>query len=123
MAFILVVDDEFLLAMMLADILEDEGYKVETAPNGQVALDRIKEEQPTLIITDFMMPIMTGLELAEAVRSDESISDMPIILVSGARGGIARERPEYFQAVFDKPYKNEALLAAVERLVSPTRPS
>lgn len=121
MALVLVVDDEFLLATMLADILEDEGYEVETASNGQLALAAVQKRKPDVVITDFMMPTMTGLEFAEAVRADESLSDLPIILVSGAQGAIARERPQLFQAVFDKPYANRNILEEVERHVKPTR--
>ncbi|BAK65488.1 putative response regulator receiver protein [Sphingobium sp. SYK-6] len=121
MALVLVVDDEFLLATMLADILEDEGYEVETASNGQLALAAVQRRKPDVVITDFMMPTMTGLEFAEAVRADESLSDLPIILVSGAQGAIAREHPQLFQAVFDKPYANRNILEAVERHVKPTR--
>ncbi|AMK26118.1 MULTISPECIES: response regulator [Sphingobium] len=122
MAHILVVDDEFLLAMMLADILEDEGYEVETASNGQAALDSVQSRRPGLVITDFMMPAMTGLEFAEAVRADEALCDLPIVLVSGAQGSIARERPELFQAVFDKPYRNQTILDEVAKYLRPERP-
>ena len=122
MAHILVVDDEFLLAMMLADILEDEGYEVETASNGQAALDSVQSRRAGLVITEFMMPAMTGLEFAEAVRADEALCDLPIVLVSGAQGSIARERPELFQAVFDKPYRNQTILDEVAKYLRPERP-
>lgn len=115
MPHILVVDDEFLLAMMLGDILEDEGYEVETVSNGEAALAAVREKRPAVVVTDFMMPMMTGLEFAEAVRADAALADLPIILVSGAQGSIARERPELFQAVFDKPYRNDLIVAAVAK--------
>lgn len=117
MAHILVVDDEVLLAVLLAGLLEDEGYQVETASNGQAALSAIQNQRPDLVVTDFMMPTMTGLELAEAVRSDGALADLPIILVSGAQGAIARQRPELFQAVLDKPYRNDAMLREVAKCI------
>jgi CheY-like chemotaxis protein len=117
MAHILVVDDEVLLAVLLAGLLEDEGYHVETASNGQAALSAIQNQRPDLVVTDFMMPTMTGLELAEAVRSDGALADLPIILVSGAQGAIARQRPELFQAVLDKPYRNDAMLREVAKCI------
>ncbi|OYW85495.1 MAG: response regulator [Sphingobium sp. 32-64-5] len=120
MAHILVVDDEFLLAMMLTDILEDEGYEVDTVSNGEAALAAVRKQRPDLVITDFMMPMMTGLEFAEAVRADAALASLPIILVSGAQGSIARERPELFQAVFDKPYSNSVILEAVATYVQAT---
>lgn len=118
MALILIADDEYLLAMMLADILEDEGHEVEMASNGQIALDIIRERQPSLVITDFMMPVMTGLELAQALRADDAMSHIPIILVSGAQGSVARGHPELFECVLDKPYRNDDLLREVDRALS-----
>jgi len=118
-ALIVVIDDEYLLAMFLADILEDEGHEVVLAHNGQFGLERIREQRPALVITDFMMPLMTGLELAEAVKADDSISEIPIILVSGAQGYIARERPDLFQAVLDKPFHHDDMLREVRNLLGP----
>jgi CheY-like chemotaxis protein len=110
MALILVADDEFLLATMLADILEDEGHEVVTASHGMDALVRIRARKPALVVTDFMMPIMTGLELAQAIHADENLADLPVILVSGAQGSIARQHEDLFLAILDKPYQNSDLL-------------
>jgi len=60
MATILVVDDEYLIADILAYALEDEGFMVVTAGNGKKALEVLERERPSLIITDFMMPVMDG---------------------------------------------------------------
>jgi len=97
--------------------LEDAGYRVLRASHGRKALGVLETETPDLIITDFMMPLMNGQELAAAVRSDPSRIDLPIILLSGAQGFIARDRPELFDAVFDKPFDVNALLDAVARLI------
>lgn len=118
MALIVVADDEYLLASMLADILEDEGHEVVTASHGKAALEVIRERRPALLITDFMMPLMTGLELAQAIRADQDIAAIPIILVSGAQAAIAREHSELFTEILDKPYRNTALIDIVERIVS-----
>lgn len=120
MALILVVDDEYLLATLLADILVDEGHETVIAPNGRAALERIRERKPALIVTDFMMPIMTGLELAEAMLADATISDIPVILVTGAQGALAQERSELFHAILDKPYRNDELLAEVTKALGAT---
>lgn len=117
MALILVADDEYLLAVLLADSLVDDGHEVIIAANGRVALERMRERRPALVITDFMMPVMTGLELAEAVRADAEIADVPIILVSGAQGAVARTRSELFESIIDKPYDNDVLLAEVRRII------
>ena len=119
MALIAVVDDEFLLADLLASLLIGEGHEVMTAPHGRAALQMIRERKPALIITDFMMPLMTGLELAQALQTDSELADIPIILVSGAQGATARERyKDLFAAIFDKPYDSEAMLEAARELLA-----
>tara|TARA_R110000868_G_scaffold259743_5_gene517966 strand:+ start:6536 stop:7036 length:501 start_codon:yes stop_codon:yes gene_type:complete len=117
MAHILVVDDESLLLTLLANILEDEGYDVETASNGADALACARACSPSLIITDFMMPVMTGLDLARAIRIDAQMGNVPMMLVSGAQTEIGRCHPDLFQAVVDKPYESETLLTEVRRLL------
>lgn len=118
MPHILVVDDESLLLMLLADVLEDEGYHVETVSNGADALACARTCTPSLIITDFMMPVMTGLDLARAIRAEAQIGDVPIILVSGAQTEIGHNHPDLFQSVVAKPYEKTTLLTEVRRLLS-----
>ncbi|BBF70530.1 response regulator [Sphingomonas bisphenolicum] len=86
------------------------------APHGAGALTLVRSLEPDLVITDFMMPLMTGLELAEAMKADTALQGIPIILVSGAQGGIARSRTDLFDLVFDKPYAMDRLLTAVADL-------
>lgn len=120
---IVVAEDEFLIADMLVVSLEEAGHEVSDAPHGAAALKLIREAIPDLVITDFMMPLMTGLELAEAMRADETLSAIPIVLVSGAQGAIARQRQDLFDVVIDKPYAIDRLLAAVDQLASQSRSS
>jgi len=120
---IVVAEDEFLIADMLVMSLQDAGHEVHDAAHGAAALVLIREHLPDLVITDFMMPRMTGLELAEAIRGDEALCAVPILLVSGAQGAIARGRADLFDLVFDKPYDLGRLLKAVEQLGSRPRSS
>jgi CheY-like chemotaxis protein len=90
---------------------------VVTASHGQDALDRIRARKPALVIADFMMPVMTGLELAQAIHADQEIADLPIILVSGAQGNIGRQHGDLFIEVLDKPYRNEHMLEVVGRIL------
>lgn len=117
MATIVIAEDEFLLADMLEFMLQDAGHAVMTAPHGVAALELIREQKPDLLITDFMMPLMTGLELAKSVRTSPEHADLPIILVSGAQGSIGRAHPKIFNAVLDKPYNVDVLLSTVESLL------
>jgi len=120
---VVVAEDEFLIADMLVVTLEDAGHKVRSAANGAAALELIRIEPPDLVITDFMMPLMTGLELAEAIRGDAGLRHLPIILVSGAQGAIARERSDLFDHVIDKPYALSQILALADQAAGRTGPA
>ena len=78
---ILVVDDEEMMRELLVDVLAMEGYTVETAENGQVAMERLKASPPLLVISDIKMPRMNGFELLKAVK--ESFPSMRIIMMTG----------------------------------------
>ena len=116
MKTILIVDDERDVTDVVAATLEDEGYRVLTAHNGLDGLKCLSNAQPDMVICDFMMPLMTGLELAEAIRADGALRHTPILLVSGAQGAIARERADLFDLVLDKPYDIDRILEAVAQL-------
>lgn len=113
MALIVVADDEVLLTEMLTAVLEDAGYDVLAAAHGKEALELVRQHNPQLLITDFMMPIMTGLELAESLRQESRFAELPILLVTGAQGAVARRHPELFTQVLDKPYNVQRLLDIV----------
>lgn len=117
MTTILVVDDEFLIADVLAFALEDEGYMVVRASNGRKGLDVFQRDRPALVITDFMMPVMNGLEFAQAIRSRTDGAGLPIILMSGAQAEIARGHGNLFTTVFDKPFRVSEIVQAVIDLV------
>lgn len=117
MTTILIVDDEYLIADILSFALEDEGYLTVTASSGQKALGILERERPQLIITDYMMPGMNGIELAEAVRVNQILGQIPIVLMSGAQSHLGIARPDLFSKVFDKPFEISAVLEAVRALL------
>ena len=120
MTTILVVDDEYLIADILGYALEDEGYMVVKASNGQKGLEVLERERPSLIITDFMMPIMDGMEFAEAVRALPALNHLPIILISGAQAHIGMDRSDLFNRVLKKPFDIDLVVAEVHRLLTQT---
>jgi len=118
MTTILVVDDEYLIADILCFALEDEGFMVVKASNGRKGLEVLERERPALIITDFMMPVMDGLEFATAVRALPSANHLPIILMSGAQAHIGMQRPDLFDAVVPKPFNIDLIIAEARKLLS-----
>lgn len=83
---ILVVDDEVHIRMLLEQTLEeledDYGIELLTAENGEEGLDCIREKHPDLVFLDIMMPYMNGYEVCQAVREDQRLSDVKIILLT-----------------------------------------
>jgi len=79
---ILVVEDSRTQAEYLQHILEKEGYPVVLAFDGKQALDKIKTDRPDIVLTDIIMPKMDGYELCSAIKKNENLSDIPVILVT-----------------------------------------
>jgi CheY-like chemotaxis protein len=79
---ILVVDDDFAVLEVTKVVLEQEGFSVATASNGEDALAMAKTEPPDVVVTDFMMPLMNGAELARQMRASPLLAPIPIIMVS-----------------------------------------
>lgn len=119
MTTILIVDDEYLIADILSFALEDEGYLTVTAGSGQKALSILDREKPQLIITDYMMPGMNGIELAVAVRAHKTLGQLPMMLMSGAQAHLGVARPDLFVDVFDKPFEIQSVLSRVKSLLGP----
>lgn len=117
MKTILIVDDEYLIANILSFALEDEGFLTVTAGSGREALEILDRERPDLIITDYMMPGMTGLEFADVVRNQHQGRDVPIMLMSGAQGYLGAGRPDLFTRIVDKPFEIDAMVSVIKSLL------
>ena len=111
---ILVVDDEADFVASLAELLEDEGYVVETAKDGREALSRLAgASPPSAVILDLMMPTMGGAEVFSAMRADPRLASIPVIL---STSDPAQVPPG---ALFlRKPISVDRMLETVQRLTS-----
>ncbi|PYX44067.1 MAG: two-component system response regulator [Acidobacteria bacterium] len=83
----LVVDDSMLIRYTVCRFLEQHGFAVESATNGEEALDILTRVHPTLIVTDMQMPKMSGSELIDALKSKPETAGVPIIIVAGRASG------------------------------------
>lgn len=79
---ILVIDDEEIIRQSFCDQLEDLGFRVLTAENGQIGIGLVESEKPDLVLTDLRMPVLGGLDVIEHLKSTQP--DLPIIVISGA---------------------------------------
>src|SRR3954466_9223842 len=80
---ILVVDDEIDIVNLVVELLQDEGYDVRSAFNGEMALAAIAQQQPAMILMDMYMPQMTGIMLLEQMRTN-GIVDIPVIFMTAS---------------------------------------
>lgn len=85
MSKVIIVEDETTLVQNLAAKLQDEGFEVVTASDGEDGLDMIRSEHPDLIILDIMLPRLDGLSICRIVRHDSTLAHIPIIMLT-ARG-------------------------------------
>lgn len=114
---ILLVDDEYDIQEIVAEILEDAGYRVLVAKNGREALERLEEDRVDLIILDIMMPIMSGPEMVKELRRRLGDQPMPpILMISAGTEGktVARNLGCDFLV---KPFDVDDILKETGRLI------
>jgi len=116
---VLVVDDEIHIVHVVAIKLRNNGYEVVTADNGAQAFDLACKENPDIIVTDFQMPIMTGLELVEKLRGNEATKDVPVIMLTARSFAISKEQQEDLQisGCLSKPFSPRELLGNIEDIL------
>jgi len=116
---VLVVDDEIHIIHVVAIKLRNNGYDVISADNGAQAFELACEEKPDIVITDFQMPIMTGLELVQKLRQNEATKDIPVILLTARNFAIPKEQQEQLQisGCLSKPFSPKELLANVKDIL------
>jgi DNA-binding response OmpR family regulator len=115
---VLVVDDEFHIVNVISLKLKNARYEIVTASSGEEALQRIGEEVPDLMITDFSMPGMNGMELVKEVKGREETSGLPVIMLT-ARGQIVEEEDGLakIDVLMSKPFSPKEILEQVKNLV------
>ncbi len=91
-AIALVVDDSMLIRYTVCRYLEERGYAVESATNGAEALEVLSVVQPDLIVTDLVMPKMSGQELITELKSRPETARVPIVIVAARSSGPETEK-------------------------------
>jgi two-component system alkaline phosphatase synthesis response regulator PhoP len=116
---VLVVDDEIHIVHVVAIKLRNNGYEVVSAENGVEAFELACQEKPDIIVTDFQMPAMTGLELVEKLRQTEQTKDIPVILLTARNFAISQEQQENLQIsdCLSKPFSPRELLGNIEDIL------
>ncbi|MBN8999578.1 MAG: phosphate regulon transcriptional regulator PhoB [Rhizobiales bacterium] len=121
---VMVVEDEEALSLLLRYNLEAEGYAVEVVPRGDDAETRLKESAPDLLLLDWMLPGISGIELCRRIRARDVTRTLPIIMLT-ARGeeqerirGLSTGADDYVV----KPFSVPELMARVRAILRRSRP-
>lgn len=120
---ILIVDDEPGMARALAAILEDSGFRVETAADGNLALQRLEDDLPDAVLLDFLMPHRDGCQTLRAIRDSERLASLRVAMMSGVSESMVRRKcgSRRYDAFLQKPFSLDQLLALVRKLVATPR--
>ena len=119
---ILVADDESHILHVVSLKLRNAGYRVVTAHDGQEALDAAMQERPDLIITDYHMPQLSGLELCQRLRQDPATRAMPAIMLTARGYHLEPQDTEQsgILRMLSKPFSPRQLLATVNEVLETT---
>lgn len=112
---VLVVEDDLDTRDFIGDLLADAGHDVIPADSGKQALDYLlttTESPPDLVVLDLMLPLVSGWQVLEMMRSDERLAGVPVIVTTG----VSRDRPPGATMVLKKPFSVVELLQAIDSL-------
>lgn len=118
---ILVVDDETHILHVVQMKLTNAGYDVVTADDGNEGLQTSKQQCPDLIITDYQMPYMTGMELCKALKQDPQTSAIPALMLTARSFNLSAGHLDEtnIKGVISKPFSPREVLARVTELIGP----
>jgi CheY-like chemotaxis protein len=116
---ILVVEDDRLNRELLSKVLRQEGYQVLEACDGDIALKILQVLPCDLVITDFLMPMLNGIEFVDQLRSLQP--QMPVIFITGYLSAIADKKiVDEVAEILAKPFEPNVLRSSVRRLLDST---
>ena len=116
---ILIVDDEPNIVVPLQFLMEQKGYHVRVAENGEEAIEAIFRFQPDLILLDIMLPGINGFEVCQTVRENRNLGDIKIVLVTalGREVDMAKGMALGADAYITKPFSNSEIVERVRELL------
>lgn len=116
---ILVVDDEVYILHILDFSLGAEGFEVISANNGELGIEKAKQEKPDLIVLDIMMPVLDGYETCRRLKRDAETKDIPVVLLT-AKGRDLDKRLGFEVGAIDyivKPFSPSRLIERIEEII------
>ncbi len=113
---ILIIDDDPMILAILKDLLQDNGYTVQTG-KASAAIDIALNNPPDLLLLDMMMPDISGVQVAQKLRSDPRTSYIPIVAISAAARVAEMGRQADVDAILKKPFDFKQVLETIERFI------
>lgn len=124
---ILVIDDEPDMVTFLSTLLEDSGYEIVTASDGEEGLAKVKSEKPDLISLDLLMPNKTGIKMFRELRKDPELGSTPVVMVTGFatddapnmdfKKWIHERSIKPPEAYIEKPVDKDVLIKEIKRII------
>lgn len=118
---ILVAEDDFNVRLTLEIVLEDEGFEIILAADGEEALRAARESHPDVILLDQIMPKLDGKQVFQALRADESTRDIPVLVLSGMERGVPADWPG--AEFIGKPFSPEVLVRRIRAVLAADKPA
>ena len=124
MKHVLIADDEANIVVSLEFLMRREGHRVSVARDGDAALVAIRAERPDLVLLDVMMPGMSGFEVCQAVRADDALATVKILMLSakGRDTDLAKGSALGADAYMTKPFSTRELADKVREMLSEPPP-
>ncbi len=113
---ILVIEDDDSIGEFLVDALADTSYQTFLVPNGLQALQLVNSVKPALVITDYRLPYMDGIELYDRLHERQDLADMPTIIMSAYLP--VEEVKKRKLVSLEKPFELDELISTIEQLIN-----
>ena len=114
----LLVEDEYFTRDVLSLTLRRANFEVEVAENGQSALDYLKTHIPDIVLVDLHMPIISGYEVINSIRSDDRLQNTMIVIITANPSAIRSPEAQIADVFMTKPLDVKSLISTIEELVS-----
>jgi signal transduction histidine kinase/DNA-binding response OmpR family regulator/CHASE3 domain sensor protein len=120
--YVLIVDDNVEFSLVMKELIEQDGYTVKAAHDGEQALAIVRESRPAIIFLDLVMPGMDGFEVVKRLKQNDESADIPVVILSGKalssneKGYLQSNIQDYFKK---EEFSHESIIKSIKRILTP----